>query len=175
MTVLGRSLNSWSRTIKPTEFTMNLTDELQKLADLLAKGQLTEQEFVDAKRKLLAADAGAPVGAPSAGAGRSAVVAPRVAEKTYWSSRWSSGNMFFRDSVTLAGDGIAFRKGRMFGSQEERINYRSVASVRVTTGVFLASLSIETSGGSQPIFINGLWKSDARQIQEALRVFQQGP
>jgi hypothetical protein len=47
--------------------------------------------------------------------------------------------------------------------------------VRVTNGVFLANLSIETSGGSQPIFINGLWKSDARQIQEAVRVFQQRP
>jgi hypothetical protein len=152
---------------------MNLTDELRKLADLRAEGRLTEQEFVEAKRKLLAADSGAPAGPPGTGDGRSAVAAPRVAEKTYWSSRWSSGNLFFRDSVTLASDGILFRKGRMFGSQEERINYRSVASVRVTNGVFLANLSIETSGGSQPIFINGLWKSDARKIQEAVRVFQQ--
>lgn len=153
---------------------MNLTDELRKLADLRAEGQLTEQEFVEAKRKLLAADSGAPAGAsPGTGDGRSGVAAPRVAEKTYWSSRWSSGNLFFRDSATLASDGILFRKGRMFGSQEERINYRAVASVRVTNGVFLANLSIETSGGSQPIFINGLWKSDAKEIQEAVRLFQQ--
>ena len=174
MTVWGRCLNNWSRTTELTEPNMNLTDELRKLADLRAEGRLTEQEFAEAKRKLLAADSGAAVGAtPGTGDGRSVFSAPRVAEKTYWSSRWSSGNLFFRDSVTLAGDGILFRKGRMFGSQEERINYRSVASVRVTNGVFLANLSIETSGGSQPIFINGLWKSDARKIQESLRLFQQ--
>ena len=153
---------------------MNLTDELRKLADLKAEGQLSDAEFAEAKRKLLSqSPATPPPTAPFASSDTATAAAPRVAEKTYWSSRWSSGNMFFRDSVTLAGDGISFRKGRMFGSQEERINYRSVASVRVTTGVFLANLSIETSGGSQPIFINGLWKSDARKIQEAVRVFQQ--
>lgn len=81
--------------------------------------------------------------------------------------------MFFRDSITLASDGILFRKGRLFGSQEERISYRTIASLKVTHGLFLASISVETSGGSQPIFINGLWKSDARQIQDAVRVFQQ--
>jgi Short C-terminal domain len=151
---------------------VNLTDELQKLADLRAQGHLTDAEFAEAKRKLLSQAPAAtppPPVVPNAGAD----VTSRVADKTYWSSRWSSGNLFFRDSVTLSGDGISFRKGRMFGSQEERINYRAIASMRVTNGIFLANIFIETSGGSQPIFINGLWKSDARQIQEAVRVFQQ--
>ena len=153
---------------------MNLTDELQKLAALRAQGTLTEQEFVDAKRNLLAGGVVAPPSVPTSGvAGINAPLSPRVADKTYWSSRWSSGNLFFRDSVTLASDGILFRKGKMFGSQEERINYRAIASVRVTHRLFLANVYVETSGGSQPIFINGLWKSDAKQIQDAVRVFQQ--
>ena len=153
---------------------MNLTDELRKLADLKAEGHLTEQEFAEAKRKLLSQDPAVPMSAAtSTGSAPVPAGAAHVVDKTYWSSRWSSGNLFFRDSVTLASDGILFRKGRMFGSQEERINYRAVASLRVTNGLFLASLSIETSGGSQPIFINGLWKSDARKIQEAVRLFQQ--
>lgn len=152
---------------------MNLTDELQKLADLKAEGHLTEQEFADAKRKLLAQSpvTSTPTAPMVSGAGASGI--SRVADKTYLSSRWSSGNLFFRDSITLASDGILFRKGRMFGSQEERINYRAIASMRVTNRIFLADIFIETSGGSQPIFINGLWKSDAKQIQEAVRLFQQ--
>jgi hypothetical protein len=93
---------------------------------------------------------------------------------TYWSSRWSVGNHFFRDSVGLAADGILFRKRRLLGSNEEHINYRAVASIRVKNGVFLSNLSIETSGGSQPIFINGLWKSDARAVQDAIRAHQSG-
>ena len=151
---------------------MNLTDELQKLADLRAAGQLTAEEFAEAKRQLLAQAPDFPAPPPVPGK-ILAASAPRVAEKTYWSSRWSSGNLYFRDSITLASDGLLFRKGRMFGSQEERINYRSIASIRMINRMFLANISVETSGGSQPIFINGLWKSDARQIQEAVRVFQQ--
>lgn|ERR1017187_8978841 len=149
---------------------MSLTDELQKLADLRAEGHLTDQEFAEAKRKLLAQD---PAAAPRTGSAQVPAGVRLVADKTYWSSRWSANNLFFRDSVMLASDGILFRKGRMIGSQEERINYRAVASLRVTNGMFLSSISIETSGGSQPIFINGLWKSDAKQIQEAVRLFQQ--
>jgi hypothetical protein len=166
VTVLG---DLQPATAKGFPDSMNLTDELQKLADMRTAGQLTAEEFGEAKRRLLAQapDFPAPPAGPAPG------VAPRVAEKTYWSSRWSAGNLFFRDSITLANDGLLFRKGRMFGSQEERINYHAIASIRATNRLFLANIYLETSGGSQPVFINGLWKSDARQIQDAVRIFQQ--
>ncbi len=153
--------------MRTTRTTMSITDELQKLADLHDKGKLSDQEFADAKKRLLAENGGGVPGdgKPTDGG---------MSEKTYWSSRWSAGNLFFRDSLTLAGDGMLFRKGAMFGSSEERINYRTVASVRIKNGVFLADVTIETSGGSQPIFINGLWKSQAKEIQDSIRVLQRG-
>jgi len=89
--------------------------------------------------------------------------------ETFWSSRWSVGNHVFRDSVGLAPDGILFRKRRLFGSSEEHINYRAVSSIRIRNGIFLSNVSIETSGGSQPILINGLWKSDAKRVQDVIR------
>ena len=67
---------------------------------------------------------------------------------------------------------MLFRKRSLIGSREEHINYKAVASVRVKNGLFLANLSIETSGGSQPIFINGLWKSDAQEVQDLIRAYQ---
>jgi len=146
---------------------MTIADELQKLAGLRKDGSLTDAEFAEAKRRLLAHGAGGAA-VPPPGNGDPAP----GPEETYRSSRWSAGNIFFPDSLTLSGDGILFRKGRLFGSSEERINYKAIASIRVANGVFLASLSVETSGGSQPIFINGLWKSDARAIQEGIRNFQ---
>ena len=144
---------------------MSITDELRKLADLHREGQLTDQEFADAKKRLLAENGGgvSADGKPAAGG---------MTEKTYRSSRWSAGNFFFRDSLTLASDGMLFHKGAMFGSSMERINYRTVASVRIKNGVFLADVTIETSGGSQPIFINGLWKSEAKEVQDTIRVLQ---
>lgn len=148
---------------------MELTDELLKLAGLHQAGQLTDGEFAAAKSRLLG--------------GAAAPAAPRVLNapppatalvkrKAYTSSRWSRGNLFFPDRLTVAEDGLHFRKGAMFGSQEEHINYRAVASLRVTNGIFLSNIDIETSGGSQPIHINGLWKSAAREIQAAVQAAQ---
>jgi hypothetical protein len=152
----------------------NLTDELQKLAELRREGVLSEQEFGEAKRKLLAQGPGErPLSPPQSGAAGGSDDEGLVPPRTFWSSRWSSGNLFFRDSVILAADGIMFRKRSLFGSKEEHINYRAIASVRVTNGVFLSNVSIETSGGSQPIFINGLWKSDAKEVQDGIRTAQE--
>lgn len=152
---------------------MNLTGELQKLADLHQAGQLTSEEFTEAKRRLL--QEGRDAAAEPGNAGRTAAEAGAgVAEKCYRSSRWSAGNFFFRDRLTLASDGMLFRKGSLLGSNEERIQYRSVASIKLTNGIFLSDICIETSGGSQPVFINGLWKSEAREIQDTIRGFQRG-
>jgi len=149
---------------------MNLTDELNKLAALHRDGQLSDEEFAAAKARLLAGEAPPPT-KPTV------LAAPPpdgvlIGRKSFKSSRWSSGNLFLPDRLTVAEDGIHFHKGALFGSQEEHINYRAIASLRVNSGIFLADLDIETSGGSQPIHINGLWKSAARKIQTAVQTAQ---
>lgn len=146
---------------------MNLTDELRKLADLHQEGNLNDQEFTDAKRRLILENSSEPPAPPT-----TLEATDRFAETSYRSSRWSSGNLFFPDVLTLASDGMVFRKGALFGSNEEHINYRTVASVRINNGIFLSDVCIETSGGSQPIFVNGLWRSEAKDIQDKIRAFQ---
>lgn len=154
---------------------MNLTEELRKLAVLREEGHLTDAEFADAKRQLIA-ESGAASPAP-APAQTTQEIAPAEApagfeERKYRSSRWSSGNVFFPDSLSLASDGLLFRKGALFGSSEEHVHYSAVASFKINNGIFLSNVSIETSGGSQPIFVNGLWKRDAKEIQDTIRAFQ---
>ncbi len=152
---------------------MSLTDELRKLAELHQAGHLSTQEFTDAKRRLIAeGHTGQDTPGNEEKAARERI--SEITEKTYKSSRWSSGNLFFPDSLTLSGDGMLFRKGALFGSREEHINYRAVASVCIKNGVFLADVGIETSGGSRPIFLNGLWKSGAKEIQDTIRASQKG-
>jgi hypothetical protein len=167
---------------------MHLTDELTKLAEMHERGQLSDQEFLQAKKRLLAEapsqvastvspprtlDAPPPRPATQTfAAAQSAATDKPDNDRVFHSSRWSSGNSFFRDRVTAAADGITFRKGAMFGSAEEHISYRSIASFKVDHGVFLSNITIETAGGSQPIFINGLWKSDAKALQEIIRRYQ---
>lgn len=147
---------------------MNLTDELRKLSELNAAGQLSDEEFAAAKRRLLADSASG--GGPTVNGATVSTVPDKPSR--FRSSRWSSGNLFFPDTLTLAHDGMHFRKGALFSSSEEHIAYHAIASMRVKNGLFLSNLSVETSGGSQPIFINGLWKSDSRKIQELVRIYQ---
>ena len=90
----------------------------------------------------------------------------------YISSRLTSGNLLFPDEVTVAEDGIHFLKRRIFGSDEEIITYGNIASVKLNTGIFFADITVETTGGSQPIFINGLMKAAAQEIKEAIRFYQ---
>jgi len=165
---------------------MNLTDELTRLAEMHERGQLSDEEFMLGKKRLLAEtpsqqpradftpplklDAPPPV--PRSSPATLLSPAEADSDRVFHSSRWSSGNLFFRDRVTTANDGITFRKGAMFGSAEEHISYRSIASFKVDHGVFLSNITIETAGGSQPIFINGLWKSDAKALQDIIRQHQ---
>ncbi len=93
-------------------------------------------------------------------------------DKLYKSNRLTSGNALFPDEVTVADDGVHFIKRRFFGSDEEIITYSKIASVKLNSGVLFANLTIETSGGSQPIFINGLPKNDAQEIKDAIRHYQ---
>ena len=93
-------------------------------------------------------------------------------DKHYKSNRLTSGNSLFPDEVTVADDGIHFIKRRLLGSDEEIITYGKIASVKLNSGVLFADLTIETTGGSQPIFINGLAKNDAQEIKDAIRYYQ---
>ncbi len=93
-------------------------------------------------------------------------------DKRYTSNRLTSGNALFPDEVIVADDGIHFIKRRILGSDEEIIIYGKIASVKVNSGVLFADLTIETTGGSQPIFINGLAKGDAQEIKDAIRFYQ---
>jgi hypothetical protein len=85
----------------------------------------------------------------------------------------TGGNFWFPDKVTVAADGIHFIKRRLFGSDEEIINYDQIASVKINTGVLWADITVETAGGSQPVFVNGLMKGDAQEIKDAIRRYQQ--
>jgi hypothetical protein len=151
---------------------MNISEELCKLADLRREGHLTEQEFAEAKRQVLLQGNAEPQPQYNIQYEEVTDGIIQIEEKMYHSSRWTAGNMLFPDSLVLVSDGIVFRKGSLFGSREEHINYKSVASFRITNGLVFSTISIETSGGSQPIVVNGLWKSEAKEIQDGLREFQ---
>ena len=92
----------------------------------------------------------------------------------YRASRLTSGNRIFPASITVDGNQIRYKKSRWFGSTEETINCQHVSSCRVAHGMIWSDLTLETSGGSQPIKIHGLSRSAAEAIEDVVRKAQAG-
>ncbi|MBM3771263.1 MAG: PH domain-containing protein [Acidimicrobiia bacterium] len=61
---------------------------------------------------------------------------------------------------------------RWMGRQEETIHLAHVSSVKITTGVVLSDVLIETSGGSSPIRCSGHTKGDATRIKALIEQYQ---
>ena len=92
--------------------------------------------------------------------------------EVYQSSRLTSGNLLFPDSISVETDGVHYNKRRLIGGDEEIINYRQLSSIKISNGICCANLLIETSGGSEPIVMNGLGKGDARGIRDSIKQMQ---
>jgi len=90
----------------------------------------------------------------------------------YRASRLTRGNRIFTSSLEVEGHQITYRKSRWFGSTEETINVDHISSVRAYHGLIFSTITIESSGGSQPIVVTGLRKKDARQLEAAVREIQ---
>jgi hypothetical protein len=91
----------------------------------------------------------------------------------YQSSRLTSGNLLFPDTISVHTDGVHYEKRGLFGSNEEVVNYRQIASVKVRNGIIWSTIQIETSGGSQPVVMKGLGKGDAKVLRESIQKMQQ--
>ena len=90
----------------------------------------------------------------------------------YRASRLTSGNRIFPSSLEVEGHQITYRKRRWFGSTEETINVDHISSMRASHGLMFSSVTIESSGGSQPIVVTGLRKGDARKLEASVRAVQ---
>ena len=99
-------------------------------------------------------------------------VAPQ--SETFTASRLSRGNLFFPTRIVVTPQHVLRIKPRLFGSNEESIAMGKVASVQISTGIFLSDIRIDSSGGSNPIFSHGHRKHDAQRIRDLIEQLQRG-
>ncbi len=88
-------------------------------------------------------------------------------------SRWTSGNLIFPVRIEVTPERISRVKPKWIGSTEESMPMAKVASVSIDTGLIFASIRVESSGGSNPIFSTGHYKSDVRDIRDLVQRYQQ--
>jgi hypothetical protein len=90
----------------------------------------------------------------------------------FQASRWTKGNFLFPTVIEISERSVLRRKRSWFSKDEESISIVKVASVRIKTGIFWADISIESSGGTEPIQSHGHRKADARRIKELIEGYQ---
>ena len=88
-------------------------------------------------------------------------------------SRLTTSNQLFPVQVAVFPERIARYKPRFFGHTEDSISIDQVASVKVQAGVVFADVVIDTTGGSPPIVIHGLWKKDAERLRHLIGAAQE--
>jgi hypothetical protein len=97
---------------------------------------------------------------------------PFTTGDVFRASRWSSGNRLFPTQVAITADSVVQYKPKWLGHLEEVIHVAHVASVKISTGVMLSDVEIETSGGSDPIRCHGHHKADAMKMKTLIEQHQ---
>jgi len=91
-------------------------------------------------------------------------------ERVYSASRLSSfRNFFFRDQLKLEQDDAVFLKGHWVGDEEQKIRYDRISSVSMQRGFIFASLLLESTGGSEPVYLDGFWRWTAARAKADLQ------
>ncbi len=99
---------------------------------------------------------------------------PASPGEIFTASRWTRGNLLFPTRIVVTPLHVSRVKRRLFGNTEESIAISQVASVEISTGIFWSEITIESSGGADPITSHGHRKRDAIRVRELIESYQNG-
>ena len=99
---------------------------------------------------------------------------PASTGETFTASRWTRGNVFFPTRIVVTPLHVSRVKRHLFGRTEESIAISQVASVEISTGIIWSEITIESTGGADPITSHGHRKRDAIRIREMIETCQAG-
>lgn len=77
------------------------------------------------------------------------------------------GNSVFPDEIIIDDKCFTYRKQKLVGSKETKIDFNAIACVSIDKHLLFADIIIETRGG-MTIRANGFSKNDAERIVELL-------
>jgi hypothetical protein len=93
-------------------------------------------------------------------------------EHVFRASRWSRGNRLFPAQVVITPSSLTLYRPQWIGKLEESIHMAHIASIKIDTHVVFADVTVETSGGQDPVICHGHTKGDAVEIKDVIEKFQ---
>jgi hypothetical protein len=97
---------------------------------------------------------------------------PFTVGDVFRASRLSAGNHLLPTQILITPTSVVQYTPRWIGKREETIHMAHIASVKIDTGVVLANVLIETSGGTDPIACHGHRKRDAMRMKDLIERYQ---
>lgn len=97
---------------------------------------------------------------------------PFATGDVFRASRLSRGNRLLPTQVLITPTSVVQFTPGWIGKQEETIHMAHIASVKISTGVLLSNVLIETSGGVSPIKCHGHKKADAVKMKDSIESYQ---
>lgn len=93
-------------------------------------------------------------------------------EHVFRASRWTRGNRLFPSQVVITPASVTLYKPQWVGKLEESIHMAHVSSITIDTHVLFSDVTIETSGGRDPVICHGHTKGDAVEMKKVIEDFQ---
>lgn len=97
---------------------------------------------------------------------------PFAEGNVFRASRLSGGNRLFPTQVQITPSAVVHYTPQWFGKVEHSIHIAHVASVRIDTNLLFSNVSIETSGGTNPVACYGHRKGDAVEMKRLIEEYQ---
>ena len=95
-------------------------------------------------------------------------------DHVFRASRWSRNNRLFPAQVMITATSITLYRPQWIGKLEESIHMAHVASIKIDTRLVFSKVTIESSGGTDPIQCEGHTKGDAVKMKALIEGFQSG-
>ena len=93
-------------------------------------------------------------------------------EHVFRASRLSRGNHLFPAQVVVIPTSLTLYKPQWIGKLEESIHMAHIASLTIDTHLMFADVTVETSGGRDPVICHGHTKRDAVEMKRVTEEFQ---
>ena len=96
----------------------------------------------------------------------------RPGAHVFRASRLTKGNRIFPAQLIITSSSITQLQPQWIGKQEQSLHMAHVASIDIDTNVIFSDVSIETTGGHNPLVCHGHTKGDAVKIKEVIEKYQ---
>ena len=97
---------------------------------------------------------------------------PLPGEHVFRASRLTKGNRIFPAQVVITPGSVTVVQPQWVGKLEESAHIAHISSIQIDTNMVFSDISIETTGGHNPMICHGHTKGDAIRIKQVIEGFQ---